>query len=155
MKFSLALLLSTATLLAAIPTSADSFGSGSVRVSVRNQLIASPRTDFESDSSKNETSRAELFLVRVERGFPAIEVVVDSDLASHKALGAFSSALLRPEDVDARNSAKPGSYRGGTGEVLTEGRQPDDSTTLVPEPPSLSLFVFGLAAMASIALRRR
>jgi len=46
------------------------------------------------------------------------------------------------------------SFRGGTGELFNLGSHSDDSA-LVPEPESVSLVLLGLAAIASMSLRRR
>jgi hypothetical protein len=154
MKFRLTLLLSGIALLAAMPAWADSMSSSPAAVSEKYQLIAPPRADFAFDASKNEALRADLFSSDALR-FQATQPVAESDLVSLKSSGDFFSASSKSDEIRASDFMKLDSYRGGTGEGLKTGSQSEVSPSVVPEPESLSLLLLGLAAIGSMALRRR
>jgi hypothetical protein len=152
MKFRLALFLAGASLLLAMPLCANTYVPGS-DVSDKGQLslLAAPRADFELDSANNEGLRAEGFSMGAAHKFQIGEPVADSD--SGKSFGDFSSASSE-SDVHLDTRMKLHSFRGGTGEIFNLGNHSDGSA-LVPEPESVSLVLLGLAAIASISLRRR
>jgi hypothetical protein len=154
MKFRSTLLLSGVALLAAMPAWADSMSSSPAVTSEKYQIIAAPRADFALDASKSKALRADLFFSDVLR-FQASQPVAESDLVSLKSSGAFFSASSKSDEIRASDFMKLDSYRGGTGEGFKTGSQSDGSISVVPEPESLSLLVLGLAAIGSMALRRR
>lgn len=151
MKFRLASFLAGASLLAAMPLCANTYVPGP-DVSDKSQLslLAAPRADFELDSANSEGLRAEGLSMGAQK-FQISQPVADSD--SGKSFGDFSSASSN-SDVHLDNRIKLHSFRGGTGESFTLGSHSDGST-LVPEPESVSLVLLGLAAIASMSLRRR
>jgi hypothetical protein len=154
MKFRSTLLLSGVALLAAMPAWADSLPSSPAVASEKYQFITASRADFAWDASKGEALRADHFSSAAQR-FQASQPVDESDLASLKSSGVFFSASSNSDDVGALNFMKLDSYRGGTGESFKTGSQSDVSPSVVPEPESLSLLLLGLAAIGSMALRRR
>jgi hypothetical protein len=133
MKFRLALLLlSGATLLAAMPAWADNYA----------VPVSETHAGFDLDSSIHEGFRAELFSS------------AGSDFSSPKSSGDFSSGDSN-SDVHLDNRLKLHSYRGGSGESFTPGNQSDGGTNAVPEPEAVSLLLLGLAAIGSLTLRRK
>ena len=154
MKLRLTLLLSGVALLAAIPARADTMSSSPSVAFEKYQLVTASRGDFALDASKNEALRGDLFSSDARR-FQASQPVAELDLVSLKSSGAFFSASSNSDEIRSSDFMKLDSYRGGTGESVKTGTQSEVSPSLVPEPESLSLLLLGLAAIGSMALRRR
>jgi len=154
MKFRLTLLLSGVALLGAMPARADRLSSSPSVASGERQFIAAAPADFALDASKGEALRADSSSSDALR-FQASQPVAGSDLVSFKSSGDFFSASSKSGEIRASDFMKLDSYRGGTGEGVKTGSQSDGSPSVVPEPESLSLLLLGLAAIGSMALRRR
>ena len=154
MKFRSTLLLLGVALLAAMPARADTLSSSPSVASGKYQFIATSHSDFALYASKNEALRADIFSSDALR-FQASQPVGESDLVSFKSSGDFFSASSKSDEIRASDFMKLDSYRGGTGEGVKTGTESEVSPSVVPEPESLSLLLLGLAAIGSMALRRR
>jgi hypothetical protein len=173
MKFRLTFLLCGAVLLNSLPAWADGISPASTHEFDGNQLSANTtaHSGLELKSPLNEGIRAEF--TPPGRGIHQSELNNPFNISDSRSSNAFDALFFAREkrDIHPVNFMQLDSHRGGSSTSRGEGDGQGDSDgesdggkdkvkvnsnlAVVPEPESLSLLLLGLAAIGSLARRRR